>query len=275
MNHRVIGIEIRPEGAKERTDKPPELGKRMNGYTISVKVAAKAEGELVIETRDGAQETYRLCPNRAMYLHVGELHLSNDMNPFHFGDGNLRLAPETPLFVRGTATLEGGSISVMGDPGNEARVLAIDFYALDDEVWRKHKELAQMLGKAPHYTLVKVGLARRRPDVGTDDAWFVKCQVPPAMLRALASAVSCDAIGSISVRLALRGIYSSESRASQSVKTDWYLRPNRLDNTVDEPEMAYGNITLLKFEEAQTDSSPEPVRPLYASDDMIPALAAT
>lgn len=231
----------------------------MNGHTISVKATAEAEGKSVIESREGGEETYRLCPNRTMYLHVGELHLSSDMSPPHFGDDNVGFAPETPLFVRGTATLEEGSISVMDDPGNEAHTLAVDFYALDDEVWRKHKELAQMVGKAPHYTLAKVGLARRSPDAGATDAWFVQCQVPPAMLRALVRAVSCGVIGSISVRLVLRGAYSRGAGVSQSVSSGWFLRPNWRDNTVQEPQMVYGDITLLSFEEVQTDSSPEAV----------------
>lgn len=178
MKHRVIGIEISPESAEERSVKPTGPGKRMSGQPIPVKVTAEAEGVLVIETREGAEETYRLCPNRTMYLHVSQLHLSNDVNPFHFGDDDPGLALETSLFVRGTATLEDSSISVMGDPGNKARTLAIDFYALDDDVWRKHKEFARILGKAPHYT-------------------------------------------------------------------------------VEMPETAYSNITLLNFEQTQTDSSPE------------------
>ena len=259
MNHRVVGIEISPEGAKERSLKATEPGTRQNGQTISVKVTAEAEGVLVIETREGAEEIYLPCPNRTMYLHVDELHMSSDVNPFHFGDDNRGLAMEKSLSVRGTATLEDSSISVMGDPGNEVRTLAIDFYALDDEVWRRHKEMAQMLGKAPHYTHAKVGLARRRPDVGADDAWFVQCQVPPAMLRALAKAVSCGAIGSISVRLVLRGIYSRGADVLQSVSSGWFLRPNWRDNTVEMPETADGDITLLNFEETQWDSPPEAV----------------
>ena len=128
----------------------------------------------------------------------------------------------------------------MGDPGSKARTLAMDFYALDDDVWRKHKELAQILGKAPHYTDARVGRARQRSGIGTDGAWFVQCQVPPAMLRALANAVSGGSIGSINVRMALRGIYSSGVGVSQAVSSGWFLRPNWRDNTVQAPETAYG-----------------------------------
>ena len=246
----------------------------MNGQIIAVKVTAEAEGKLVIETRERAEETYYLCPNRTMNLHVDQLYLSNDVTSFHFGDDNLGLPRERPLFVRGTATLKGGSISVVGDPGNKACKLAIDFYALDDDVWRKHKELAQLLGKAPHYTDARVGLARRRSGIGADDAWFVQCQVPPVMLRALANAVSGGSIASISVKMALRGIYSSGPGVSQAVSSDWFLRPNWRENTVDAPEMACGDITLLNFEETQTDASPEPVTQLYASREPVPMVMA-
>ena len=257
MKHTLIGFEITPEGAKKRAAKPTETGTRMSGQSMTVNVTAEAEGELVIETREGAEEIYRLCPNRIMYLHVAQLHLSSDVKSFRVGNENLGLPGETSLSVRGTATLEDSSISVMGDVGSKVRTLAIDFYALGDEEWRKHKELAQMLGKAPHYTYAKVGLARHHPGDGGEDAWFVQCQVPPAMLRALTSAVSGGAIGSISVRLALRGIYSRGAAVLQSFSSGWFLRPNWRDNTVEMPESAYGNITLLDFEDTQTDSSPE------------------
>ena len=272
MNHRVVGIEISPESAEERSIKAAEPATRMIGQPIPVKVTVEAEGKLVIETREGAEETYLLCPNRTMYLRVSQLRPSNDMDLPHFGDDNLGLALETSLFVRGTATLEDSSISVMGDPGNKARTLAIDFYALDDEVWRKHKELARILGKAPHYTHAKVGLARHHPDVGAEDAWFVQCQVPPSMLRALAKAVSCGAIGSISVRLVLRGIYSRGADVLQTVSSGWFLRPNWRDNTVEMPETADGNITVLNFGETQWDSPPGAVPAPYASRKPTPGL---
>ena len=270
MKHKVVGIEIVPAGAEKRTAMPIEPGALMGGQAIPVKVTSEADGELVIETREGAEEIYRLCPNRTMYLHVGQLHLSSDVNPLHFGEESLGLTGETSLSVRGTATLGDSSISVMGDLGSKVRTLAIDFYALDNEEWRKHKELAQMMGKAPHYTRAKVGLERHHPDVGADDAWFVQCQVPPVMLRALTSAVSCGAIGSISVRLVLRGIYSRGAGVLQSVPSGWFLRPNWRDNTVEMPESAYGDITQLDFEESQTDSSPEAVTQPYASREPIP-----
>ena len=271
MKHTLIGIEITPERTKKRAAKPPKTGTRMSGQTISVKVTSEAEGELVIETRESSEEIYRLCPHRTMDLHVGQLHLSSDVNPLHFSDENLGVAGETALFVRGTATLEDGSISVIGDVGSKARTLTIDFYALDDEVWCKHKESAQMMGKAPHYTLAKVGLARHHPDGGAD-AWFVQCQVPPPMLHALARAVSCGAIGSINVTLALRGIYSRAAGVLQSGSSGWFLRPNCRDNTVETPETAYGSITLLNFEETQTELPPEAMPQIYASREAIPEL---
>ena len=73
----------------------------MSGQKISVKVIAEAEGKLVIETREGAEETYYLCPNRTMSLHVGQLHLSNEVTSFHFGEDNLRVATgDAPVRAR-------------------------------------------------------------------------------------------------------------------------------------------------------------------------------
>lgn len=242
----------------------------MSGNTIPVKVKAEDEDKLVVETRDGEEQTYCLNPSRTMYLHARRLQTSSEANLFRFDGDSLGLTPESPLFVRGMATLEDRSIAVIGDPDSAACTLAIGFHALDDELWLKHKELAQMLGKAPHYTHARVGLARDSGDI--DDDWFVECQVPPATLRAMANAVSRGAMPAMRVGLALRGIYSSGARASQPVKTGWYLRPNRRDNSVDAPEMAYGDITLLSFEEAPAHSPPEAVPQPYAFDVTIPAL---
>jgi len=57
MGHRVAGIEISPESAEEPSVKPTGPGKRMSGQSIPVKVTAEAEGVLVIETREGAEDT--------------------------------------------------------------------------------------------------------------------------------------------------------------------------------------------------------------------------
>ena len=243
----------------------------MNEQTRSVKVTAEAEGELVIETREGAEEIYYLCPNRTMHLHVGGMHLCRDVNPFPFSEDNPGLTRQISLFVRGTATLQDSSISVIGNPRSEARTLAIDFYAVDNNVWHKDKELAQILGKAPHFAHAKVGLARHHPEVGSDNAWFVQCQVLPAMLHALANALSRGAIDSFSARLALQGIYARGAGVLQPVSSGWFLRPNWRDNTVDTPETAYGEITLLDFKQTQVDASPQQAPQPPASGDATPA----
>ncbi|QDL36638.1 hypothetical protein [Rhodoferax sediminis] len=243
----------------------------MNKQEIAVKVKTEAGGALVIETRDGSEQTYCLNQHRTMYLHVRQLHVSREVNLFRFGDDDLGLAPEMSLLVRGTATLEDRSISIIGDPDSKVRTLGIDFYVLDEDLRRKRMELAQKHGQAPRYPCARLGFVRHSRGIGIDDDWFIQCQVPPATLRAISSAASCGTMGVMSVGLALRRIYSSEARASQSVKADWYLRPNRRDNTVDAPEMAYGDITLLSFEEALAHSSLEAVPQRYAFDDTIPA----
>ena len=246
----------------------------MNGLKAPVKVMAEAEGKLAIETRDGAEKAYCLNPERTMYLHVRQLQVSSEVNLFRFSEDDLGLAGETSLCVRGTATLQDGAISVIGDPDNVVRTLAIDFYALDEIQRRKRKALAQQRGAASHDAAARVGFLRHSPGTGLDDDWFVLCQILPATLRAISSAVSDGTMGAMSVGLALRGIYCRGASASPSAAVDWFLRPNHRDNTVNAPDMAHGDITLLSFEQAQVDSSPEAVPQLYAFDDTIPAALA-
>ena len=222
----------------------------MNQGRAVARVHAESDNKLVIETHEGLQQTYLLNPNRTMYLHVRHLQVFNEARRFRFGDKELGLAPATSLYVRGRAALEGGSISVIGDPDNKVHMLGIGFHALDEDVRYKREELAQKQGKAPRYACATVGFVHHNLGIGNDDDWFVQCEVSPDTLDAIAHAVSCGTMGAMTVGLALQGIYTGRDCAKLSEKNDWFLRPNRRDDAVEAPEMAHGDIALLSFEQA-------------------------
>lgn len=222
----------------------------MNQEKTVARVHAEVENKLVIETHEGLQQTYLLNPNRTMYLHVRHLQVFNEARRFRFGDKELGLAPATSLYVRGRAALEGGSISVVGDPDNKVHMLGIGFHALDEDIRYRREELVQRQGSAPHYTCARVGFVHHKLGLGNDDDWFVQCEVPPDTLNAISHAVSCGTMGEMTVGLALQGIYAAGDGTPQSAKNDWFLRPSRRDNTVEAPEMAQGDIALFSFEQA-------------------------
>lgn len=245
----------------------------MSEEKVVVKVKSEAERKLVIETPEGKEQTYYLNPIRTMYLHVQKLQISKGLHLYHFGDAELGPQPELSLYVLGTATLEGRSISVIGDPGNKTRTLSLSFKAPNEE-GKQSEDAAQKQGKTPRYTSATVGLNRHDWEIGNDDDWFAECEVSPDTLIAISSAVSSGRLRGMTVGLTLEGIYSDDDWAPPSVKTDWFLRPNRSDDTIDFPELARGDITRLWLDLASVDlrpqseeANPEP----EALDDPAPA----
>ena len=124
MKHNLIGIEISPKGAEERRVKTTGPGKRKSGKTLSVKVTDRSRRRVwSLKRSKGADGDLIVCAqNRTMYLHVSQLHLSNDVNPLRFGDDNLAFGTGDASVRAGHGpALEDSSISVMGDPGNKVR----------------------------------------------------------------------------------------------------------------------------------------------------------
>ncbi len=226
----------------------------MNEQKEVLAVKSDTGQALVIETRSGGERTYVLNSNRTMYLHVRQLQVCNEARLIRCGDNEAGVVTATSPYVRGRAELEAGSISVIGDADNRVRTLSIGFHALDDDVRYRREELAQEQGRVPRYTCAAVGFVHRsRATRGADD-WFVQCVVLPDTLEAISLAVSCAAMGAMTVGLTLQGIYLDGDSILQSAQADWFLRPNRQSNMVDVPDMAHGDLTLLSFEQALAQS---------------------
>lgn len=229
-----------------------------DGDKVVVSVVSEGDGELVIQTQEGKEETYYLNPIRSMRLIVEELQVSCGASALSLGmPGRL---PPPQFSVRGTAWLEGGHISVIGEPANKSRTLSISFKAYDEaDIANREAEL----GKMPH--TVSLGFVRRDWEIGNDDEWFVECYVAPAMMDAIAAAISGRTLKRMTVSLTLDGIYSDDNWAPPSAGADWFLRPSRSDNSLQFPEMVHGGIMVLDLGLARADLraklEPEPGEP--------------
>jgi hypothetical protein len=222
------------------------------------KIRSNRPGSFVNEHFAGREQTYQLNTHRTMYLHVQELRVCHEMGlvcnglackgdcVFSAGSARSGLLPAASLCVRGHATLEGGSISVMGAPGTQSREFSIGFNALDEEIRAQRQTLARKQGTTARYTHVTLGYIPRQSDIG-NDGWFVECELASDTLQAISSAVSSGTLRAMTLGLALRGVYSDDW-SRPSALTDWFLRPSPKDNRIDAPQMAHGDITRLSFD---------------------------
>ena len=246
MNHKVIGIKITPEGADKRTAEPPK--------------------------RDG--KAYVLNTSRIMYLYIESLQVSKDAHVPYFGDSEIVSPPAMSLYVRGKATLGGGSISVIGATGTQSREFSIGFNAFDEDIRAQRQALALRQGTTARFTRVTIGYVHRQLHA-VNDHWFVECELATDMRQAIASAVSSGTLRAITLGLALRGIYSDDW-TRPSALTDWFLRPNPKDKGTEAPQMAHADITRLSFDMASVDlrRPTEEDSEQNAFQDTIPAMMA-
>lgn len=221
----------------------------MRDGNIAVNVVSEDDNELVIQTTEGTKETYYVNPIRSMRLFIQELQVSCGASNLTFGMPGPLPAPQ--LGIHGKAWLEGGSISVIGEPTNKSRSFTISFKAYDEADVAKHEE-----GKVLH--TVSLGFVRRDWEIGSDDEWFIECYVAPAMIEAISEAISAGTVQELTVALSLEGIYSDDKWSPPAVSADWFLRPSRLDNSLQCPEMAHGGVMRMNLGLAKVDLRPKP-----------------
>ena len=216
-----------------------------------VNIVSEGRRELVVREAEGEEKTYYLKPIRTMRLIAEELQvfcgtssLTLDM-PEHL--------PPPQSCVHGEVRLEGGYISVIGEPSNKSRIFRVSFKPYDEADVARREEKT---GKFPN--LVTVGFSRRDWEIGNDDCWFIECYVAPQTLDAIISAVSTDTLKRLNLGLNLEGIYTDDDWAPPSVGANWFLRPSRSGNSRLSPEMAVGSIAVLNLGLSRVDLRSKP-----------------
>ena len=208
-----------------------------------VKVMFDDDKKLVIETPEGKEETYYLDPIRSICLHVENLQVDNIAKcTADFETKTLEPLPGLSLRIRGTAEIINKSffnectISVLGERGNKTRTLNICFWPLHADPPKQDEEK-----NTPPYGKTFVGLNR-------PNEWFIECYVSIDTLIAISSAVSSGTFGKMTVCLKLQEIYTdADPYAPLMEDTNWFLRPNRRDNSIESPGIVSGGITSLIF----------------------------
>ncbi len=223
----------------------------VNQEKSAVNVLAGDGDTLVIEGPDGQEQRYQLGTNQTMSLHIRQLkvtrHLGSQSVLPGLDDDELESPPALSFYVRGQATIEGGSISVIGAPSTTSSILGIGFSSFDGDIYKKRQAWARESGIAARYAQVTLGFVRHQQSVSTSDDWFVECELAADVLRGLAGAVRSGRLQAMTIGLALDRIYSDDWTHSQE-PTNWFLRPNRHDNNGNDPERVHGDVTRLCFD---------------------------
>lgn len=224
----------------------------MGEEKIVVKILSEVDRKLTIETAEGKERVYYRDPIRTMHMRVDTLRIERSQSAqtvnFEFGKrGDLGPLPALTSSLVGSVTLEGRSIAVIGDPKSETQTLSIRFRPLDDQARIDAEQLAQEEDKPLRSATVAVGFSRSDWEIGNDDEWFIDCHLPQGTFDALSAAVESGKLEALSLGLQLTNVYSDDDWAPPAMRTNWFLRPNRSDGTIDFPEMAHGDVRVLCF----------------------------
>lgn len=219
---------------------------------ITVDVISEGEGKLVIRSHDGNEKTYYANPIRTMRLRAEELQVS--CGAWASGFSIVERLPTPQTYVSGTAHLESGSISVIGEPTNVAHKLRVSFRVYDPAEFDKYfKETGK------HMYSSSVGFVRRDWEIGNNDCWFIEIRVTKPTMDTIVSALASGTMQEMTLGLTLVNVYSDDNWAPSSDGSRWFLRPSQPDNNIKLPEMAQGEVAYLDMSLAKAGLLPASV----------------
>ncbi|TAM00334.1 MAG: hypothetical protein EPN70_22495 [Paraburkholderia sp.] len=217
----------------------------------TVNVKAEEGRELTIETADGKERTYYRDPIRTMHLTVTDLKVTKSFvwSRTYEPDDDASGPPALSPVVSGTAALDGfRTISVIGEPDNRSSSFSIGFARRNPGKSAEHENPSPAIGEGPLSASVWIGFLRANWEIGIEDSWFVDCKLTPETLTELVSEVMQGRVKSLRVGLQLRNIYTDDDYAPPSVSANWFLRPDKNDNTTAFPQVATGQVTSFVME---------------------------
>ena len=215
-------------------------------------------GKLIIEDEAGKDIEYELNPIRTFELKTETLEVGAVGS--YIDEESKSPLIKTHHVLRGTALLHG-TLGVIGAPKLKTRILNLSLKGSQDGREQPWKERGEVMPTA------FVGFNRADWEVGSDDDWFAECFVAEAVLTEIIESVRTGRIKSLKINLRLQNIYTDDRWSPPSVRTDWFLRPNRSDNGLKIPELAQGvvsgvflserAVTLTEPAEEKTESDEE------------------
>lgn len=228
---------------------------------VVVDVRDGERAQIIYKDGEGKEHTY--YPARYAYFVVEDLQTMVALNEPSEGQKE----PVIVRRIRGTARPEDRGLSVVGDPKSNTRTLYMSFEASD---WRPKRDPVpdDELGTAWDRFLggAMLGFNRSDWEIGNDDEWWSSCYLPAPYVEQLEAAILAGQLTSVRVGLVLRGLYSDEGDwAPVSSRGNLFIRPDRRDNSINNPDMANGFVSSIVFTTTKADlrkpPEPEPVEP--------------
>lgn len=206
-----------------------------------------------LEYTDPKGAKYAYYPGRHIWLDLQELQVWR-----HLKEAKDDGPPTFVLQLQGVGRLEDYGISVMGEPDNRTRSLKVildhgDIAAAKVEA---EKDTESFMYSAP-LGRAFLGFSRADWEIGNRDEWWLSCYVTKETLEGLSKTVTSGSAKSVKLGVRLANIYSDDHpMAPVSSKAHLFLRPDRKDNTINNPENARGYVLHLSVAEAAVDMRP-------------------
>lgn len=231
---------------------------------LIVDVVSRTENELVIRSSAGEEKKFTKEPGWADF-DAQNLAITKGTSSISFGSTNIEL-PDVRTRIRGTASLNKGSFSVIGEPANKARKFALMIGAVNPTEPQQNGITGW------------VGFNRHDWEIGNDDEWWIQCDLPVDAFESLLLAISDGSASKLSVGIQLRNGFTDFAYAPPSEGTNWFLVPDE-DNSINNPCTVLGELTSFHLEcspislrressipsEAIQDEDIDPIRPAVES----------
>jgi hypothetical protein len=176
--------------------------------------------------------------------------------------------PTLVTWVSGVAQLHwANSLGIIGDPKKTTTIVDISFRAVDDPLRTDLEHPAAKELSEPSSSFGRrrsgfatLGFTRADWETGTDESWWLQCDLYPDTLEGLIAGVVGGALQEVYVTVRLRDLYSDTPGYVPGFgrDSDLFLRPNKRDNTLEFPENAIGWVVDLTWKLQSAELIPAP-----------------
>lgn len=223
----------------------------------TVQIYEEKERALRFLDETGTSHNYALLTSvRTIYINATSLSVSEGFGR-RSSDEQVPLQPTPRRLVRGFGTLGDKSVSVIGDPENKTKRIALwirsrtaDEHAEAFKQSQQNDTSDRGTGVPSHCDAV-LGFTTADWEIGNKDAWWLELYVAEKTLDSLAGAILNKQAHSLHIGVGLRNIYTDAGPGELDFgePVNLFLRPSIGEGNVRRPEVANGHLESwsLKF----------------------------
>lgn len=219
----------------------------------------------LIETREGKEQAY-YTKQFATHWNCEKLQVRQGFAYREEGDKD---PPKTITYVTGTARLSSDyDVSVIGEPENRTTTVELSFRPDDSPELLKKSESETEESKyrlCRSYGRAFMGFNRGDWEIRSNDQWWLECHLHSTALQHLINSISAGTLSQASLSVRLNNLYTDEPPyVPFSREAHLFLRPDKRDNTINAPEVAFGWLEGLGLSLGTVDiSHPFEIEPEY------------